>query len=210
MTATTYTRASDLLDQPSSVGLVGLDLPETLEDLLGSGVDVGEDVVGPHVPGRGEGGCAGDDVTRVGPTEGTRGHDGENVLLGDDTGDGHSVGETLGKSHEVGDDVGVLDGKVLSGPSETSLDLVGDHQDAVLVADFSDVLEVSGRGGDVASLSDDGLDEDGGGVLGSGLLEEEVVELEAGLSDELLLRGLLGDAHGVPVREGGGEDAGLG
>lgn len=67
--------------------------------------------------------------------------------------------------------------QVLSGPSETSLDLINDEKDAIVIADLAKTLEVSLGSGDVSSLAENGLDDESGGVAGGGLLLEEEVEL---------------------------------
>lgn len=67
--------------------------------------------------------------------------------------------------------------QVLSSPSEAGLDLVNDEQDAVVVANLPQALEVTLGRGDVTSLAENGLDDEGGGVAGSGLLLEEELEL---------------------------------
>ena len=46
------------------------------------------------------------------------------------------------------------------------LDLVGDQQDAMAVADAADLLQEVGRGDDIAAFALDGLDEDGGDFFG--------------------------------------------
>lgn len=58
-------------------------------------------------------------------------------------------------------------------------------------------------------LALDRLDDDGGSILGCGLLAEEQVELVLGLTDDFLFGGGLRDTERVPVRVGGGEHAGL-
>lgn len=80
----------------------------------------------------------------------------------------------------------------------------------MLVADLAEMLEERLGGGDIAALANDRFDKDGGCVFWGGLLLEEIVDGEVGLANELLLGRLLGNAHGVPVWEGGGVDAWLG
>jgi hypothetical protein len=56
---------------------------------------------------------------------------------GDDPGDGEPVAEALGEGQDVGlDPVGLDAPEVLAGAAPAGLDLVGDEQDAVLVADL--------------------------------------------------------------------------
>lgn len=137
----THSLAPDLLDDPAAVGSVLLDRFETLENLLGARVDVGGDVVSSHVSGGRQSGCAGHDISRVctaliksaaagkswwntGTHERSGGHAVHDLFPRYDTGDGHAVGETFGVDYHVGDDAAVLDGKRLSGPIESGLDLV--------------------------------------------------------------------------------------
>lgn len=79
------------------------------------------------------------------------------------------------------------DSQVLSSSSETGLNLVDDEQDAVLVADLPQSLEVALGSGDVSSLSENGLENERSGVASSGLLLEEELEAEEGLLNELVV-----------------------
>lgn len=65
----------------------------------------------------------------------------------------------------------------LSGPTEASLDLVGNEEHVVLVADPAEALEVALRGGDVTTLTEDRLNQDRSGVSWCRLLLEEELEL---------------------------------
>lgn len=69
------------------------------------------------------------------------------------------------------------DSQVLSGPSESSLDFVDDEKDAIVIADLAKALEEALGSGDVTSLAENGLDDEGGGVTGSSLLLEKKLEL---------------------------------
>ena len=72
----------------------------------------------------------------------------------------------LGHADDIGLDLGVLDGPPLAGAAGAGLDLVGDEEDAVTVADLTQFLHEDGGRDDVAALALDGLDEDGGNLLG--------------------------------------------
>lgn len=124
-----------------------------------------------------------------------------------------------------------LDAQVLARPSESSLDLINNEQQAVLVTDATETLEVALGSGDVSSLSEDGLNQDRGGVAGCGFLLQEELELCSeelgkegwgkggrrggethaveGVLDEVVVRGRVRETELVPVGVGSGEDAGL-
>lgn len=70
--------------------------------------------------------------------------------------------------------------QVLARAAEPSLDLVDDQEDAVLVADAAQALEVALGRRDVAALAEDGLDDERGRVARRRLLLEEELELRAG------------------------------
>lgn len=71
----------------------------------------------------------------------------------------------------------MLDGKVLSRTSEPSLHLVDDEEEAIAVANLAHALEVARKSGNVASLTENGLDDDAGRVARGSLLLEEELEL---------------------------------
>jgi len=70
--------------------------------------------------------------------------------------------------------------QVLARAAEPSLDLVDDQEDAVLVADAAQALEVALGRRDVAALAEDGLDDERCRVARRRLLLEEELELRAG------------------------------
>ena len=71
----------------------------------------------------------------------------------------------------------MLDRPHLAGPPGAGLDLVGDEQDAVLVADPAQALEEAVLGDDVAALALDRLDDDRGDLVGRRqLVEQDLVE----------------------------------
>lgn len=84
----------------------------------------------------------------------------------------------LGHDHDVRNDGRVvLDSKVLARTTEAGLDLVDDEEDSVAVADLAHALEVAREGGNVASLAENGLDDDASRVARGRLLLEEELEL---------------------------------
>ena len=63
----------------------------------------------------------------------------------------------------------------LPGPPEAGHDLVGDHEDAVAIADLADALEVTVRRDEDAVRADDRLEEDRGDGLRA-LVADDVLE----------------------------------
>ena len=97
-----------------------------------------------------------------------------------------AVGDRLAEHDDVGRDAEVLDRPELAGPVEAHLDLVDDHQDAVLVEHLLQVLEEVHRRHDVAARALQWLDVEGG-VLGlAGLRIPEAVVLALEQARELL------------------------
>lgn len=142
---------------------VSLEALERLVELVGSSLDVSKDVLLLKDFLNGARSRASDGVSGVSSTERTSGHGGHDLLGGSDTRERETVGETLGKDENVGLGLGnSLNVEESTGSSETRLNLVGNEEDVVLVADLSEVADVSIRGGDVTSFSQDRLDEDGG------------------------------------------------
>ena len=80
---------------------------------------------------------------------------------GDEGAQRPAVGDALGHGHDVGLDAVVLDGEELAGAPEAALHLVGDEQDALVVEDLLDGLEVAGRRHDDAALAHHGLGDEG-------------------------------------------------
>ena len=58
----------------------------------------------------------------------------------------------------------MLTSEHLAGTSEARLDFVEDEEDAILIADLADCLKVTWWWGHVAAFSENGLDNDGGGI----------------------------------------------
>ena len=84
------------------------------------------------------------------------------VDLGGARPDGHAVAERLGHGDDVGLHAEVLEAEPLAGAAEAGLDLVDHEQDAPLVAQALDALEVLGGGRVDAALALHGFEQDGG------------------------------------------------
>ncbi len=74
------------------------------------------------------------------------------------------VGDALGDGHQVGDHAELLGGEAGAEAAEAGDDLVEDQQDAVLVADLAQPLEIALGRRQVAGRAGAGLDDDGGDV----------------------------------------------
>ena len=101
----------------------------------------------------------------------------EQLGPGDHRAERHARRDALGGQQDVRLDAPVLDRPHLAGPAGARLDLVGDEQDAVLVADSAQALEEAVLGDDVAALALDRLDDDRRDLVGRGeLVEQDLVE----------------------------------
>ena len=76
------------------------------------------------------------------------------------------VGDALGHRHQVGNDAELLGGEARTQAAEAGDDLVEDQQDAMLVADLAQPLEVALGRRQVAGRAGAGLDDNGGDVGG--------------------------------------------
>ena len=135
------------------------------EHLLADAGGVGHHALVLHrVDGRHRG-RTGQRVTRVGEPAGI-GAVGEGVVDGVVDGDATqwhvAGGDALGEGDQVGDDVEVLDREPLSGPAEAGHHLVGDHHDAVPVADLPHAGHVAGRRNHDSGGAGDRLQDDRG------------------------------------------------
>src|SRR6185503_18379649 len=136
-------------------------------------------------------------VPREGRSMGAR-RPGPQRLPADEGADRHAGSDALGNRDEVGLDAGVLDRPPAPGPAHARLDLVGDEDDPVLIAQLAQAAQEAGRGGEVAALALDRLDDDGGNVLRGDLAGEDR------LAQMLELRGAVpagGLAPGTHARE---------
>jgi hypothetical protein len=105
----------------------------------------------------------------------------EEVGPRDHAGDRHARGNALGGQEDVGLDVPLVNRPHRAGPPDAGLDLVGDEQDPVAVADLAEARHEAVLGDDVAALALDRLDDDCGDFRRRNeLVEEDLVEpLEA-------------------------------
>lgn len=81
----------------------------------------------------------------------------------------HTTRNSLAQQDEVGLDSTPLVAEQLAGTGDTSLDLIADQQDIVLVAEGAGFLEVAWIGDDNTGLALDRLDQEGGKVRTGGL-----------------------------------------
>ena len=100
--------------------------------------------------------------------------------LADGHAERHAGGDAFGGADDVGLHAGVLDGPPFSGASDTTLDFIGDQQDAVTIADTAEFLHEHGGSDYVSTFALNRLDEDCGYFLGGKRGFEELVFDEAG------------------------------
>lgn len=80
--------------------------------------------------------------------------EGHDLVVSKDSGHGDgTTTESLTEDDHIGADVLVVTGKHLTGTCKTSLDLIGDHENVVLLGNLTDSLEVSFIGHDDTSLA---------------------------------------------------------
>lgn len=154
-----------------------------------------------------DGDSASEGVTTVGGAVLT-GLDAEHdVVVGKDGRDGvNTTGQGLTEKENIGLDIVVVNAEQLACAGKTGLDLVGDHEDVVLLAELRDLLEVSLVGNHDTSFTLDGLDQEGGDVLA--VVLEDVLEV----LDVVVADGAAGlGVDGTDVGEVGAEaNAGIG
>lgn len=129
------------------------------------------------------------------------------VVVGEDSRDGvDTAGQGLAKKKNIGLDTIVVNAEQLASAGKTGLDLVGDHEDVVLLAELGDLLEVSLIGNHDTGLTLDGLDQEGSNVLA--VVLENVLEV----LDVVVADGAAGlGVDGTDVGEVGAEaNAGIG
>lgn len=154
----------------------GVDLGDLGTELLTQ--DVGlldqvlllDDLEGSH------GDSAAEGVASVGGSVLTGLDDEHHLVVGEDSRDRvDTSGEGLAKQKDIGLDVVVVNAEHLSGTGKTGLDLVGDQEDVVLLAELGDLLEVAIVGDHDTSLTLNGLDQEGADVLA--VVLEDVLEV---------------------------------
>ncbi|CAB4974393.1 unannotated protein [freshwater metagenome] len=125
-----------------------------------------------------------------------------NSVADDDAADRDVAGVgALREDDEIGLDVPVLEREPSARAAEAGHRLVGDHDDAVLVAECSHALEVAGWGHEHSGRANDAFDEDG--ADGAGSLElNDLLEV---LKSALALLSLRGCPEGRAVEVGAKE-----
>ncbi len=100
------------------------------------------------------------------------------VLAGDHRAQRQAAGDALARRDDVGGDALLLDRPHRAAAPDPGLDLVADEQDAVVVAELSQVPEPAIGRDDVAALTEPGLDHDGGDLAGRhDPLEQDLLEV---------------------------------
>lgn len=124
----------------------------------------------------GDGDGASEGVTTVGGAVLTGLDAKHDLVVGEDSRDRvDTAGQGLAEKENIGLDIIVVDAEQLASAGKTGLDLVGDHEDVVLLAELRDLLEVSLIGNHDTGLTLDGLDQEGGNVLA--VVLEDVLEI---------------------------------
>ena len=120
---------------------------------------------------------AGDRIATVGRAMCPRAPRLEELGAGDHGAEGHARRDALGGEQDVRLHAPVLDGPHLPGPTGAGLDLVGDEQAAVLVADAAQALEEAVLRDDVPALALDRLEDDRGDLVRRRqLVEQDLIE----------------------------------
>ena len=101
-------------------------------------------------------------------------------------------GDALGHAEDVGLDVELIHREHVPGAAESALHLVGDEQDAELVAARAEAVHELLRSRDVPALADHRLDHDRRDLVGTDLGLEQPVEATQRPADLLLLVGHVG------------------
>ena len=74
--------------------------------------------------------------------------------------DGYPVSEGLGKGDHIRDDIRLFAREKCSRPSDPGLDFVDDHQETMIITDFSDALQIARSRNDDTALPLNRLDHD--------------------------------------------------
>ena len=184
---------------------------EVVADLLG----VGGSVDSLHLAQDGQRSSAGHGVASIGGAVGAGAESGGNLVGAGDAADGHAAAHSLSHGHAVRLHAIALIAHEAAATAPTSLDLVQQEQDALLVAELTDALDELVGSGEHAALALNRLEHDGAGLaLDISILEGlQVVVVsihEAGnqVAEALLDGGvgLAGSGHGT---EGTAVEGGL-
>merc|ERR1740123_2596049 len=99
------------------------------------------------------------------------------LLPGGNAGNGEARRDALGEDQDVGVHALMLHGEHLAGAPASALNLVGDEEQVVPVAELADLLHETRRVRNVTALSQDRLDDHGRSLIRTGLLLDQ--ELQA-------------------------------
>ena len=122
----------------------------------------------------GQGGRAGDRVAAVGAAEAADVDVAHDLGPAGHRGQRQAAGDALGRGDQVGHDPLVLAREPGPGPAEPRLHLVGDEQDAVLLAPRRQGRQEAGGGHDEPAFALDRLDQDARHVVRADLLVDQV------------------------------------
>ncbi len=175
-----------------------------LDDTFAEVADPFEDAVPREDLERCDAGSAGERMPGVGESTLERHvvEEGGDAVGDDDPAERHVAGvDSLGEGDEVGGDPERIDGEPFAETAEAHHDLVGDVDDAVLVAEFADAGQVAGRRHEYSVGADDRLDDDRRDRCGA-FEHDDVLEVLEGALGLLLGRGRV---EGRPVQVGAEE-----
>ena len=130
---------------------------------------------------------AGDRAAAVGAADAAEVRRVHDLGAAGDRADRHAGAERLRGDDQVGNDAVVLDREQAAGAAEAALHLVGDHDDAVRVAQLANAPEEARRHRDEAGLALHRLDDHRGDRRRIDLRDERVLELPDAEVDVLLL-----------------------
>jgi hypothetical protein len=94
-----------------------------------------------------------------------------------DCADRHPGAQRLGRNNDVGNDAVVLDGEKPAGSAASALHFIGDHDDAVLIAQLANALQKAHRNRQEASFALHRFDDDGGDRGGFHLRHHGLLQL---------------------------------
>lgn len=177
--------AADVLDQIAPLSTGRLERSQERKELLRSRSDVFQDLFLAEYLDDCLGGSASHRVTGIGTAHGARLLKVHELLAAGNAGEREAVSDAFGEDQNVGAHAGLFDKEHVTRAAHAGLYFVGDEEDVVLIADFAQTVE-EGRGSrHVSAFTEDGLQDDGGGVGGRGLLLQGELDLKKSLVDEL-------------------------